>query len=299
MRKDDVTGALRIVSVIPTSPAEAAGILSDDSIVEVDGENITGLTQEEIISRVRGPAGTKVRLGIERLGVSGLMQIDVVRARVSIPSVETEMIDGVAYVRLNQFAANTTQELHEALVELTAQKPTGMILDLRGNPGGFLQTVVEVAGEFLPEGEVLTARSAGDEDVYQATAGGLAEELPLVVLVDQGSASASELLAGAIQDRARGVLVGTTTFGKGTVQTWRPLSNGGGVRITISRWYTPNDRSIEEVGLTPDVIVQWPASAITEDFDPQLQAALRVLRGEAVWPTWPLPLVADTFVPMR
>ncbi len=299
VRKDEESGALTIVSVIPTSPAEAAGILANDAIVEVDGENITHLAQDEIINRVRGPAGTTVRLGIQRRGVSGLLQIKVVRARVDIPSVESRMIGAVAYLRLTQFGALTTQHMRDALVELNAQNPAGLILDLRGNPGGYLQTVIDVAGEFLPGGPVITARTADEETVYEAATNGLATDIPMVVLVDQGSASASELLAGALQDRERAVLVGAVTFGKGTVQTWRPLSNGGGVRITISRWYTPNDRTVDNVGLTPDVEVLWPASAISEDFDPQLEAALRVLRGQPVWPTWPLPLVADSLLPLR
>lgn len=293
VRKDEETGALRIVSVIATSPAETAGILADDAIVEVNGENITHLSQDEIISRVRGPAGSTVRLGIRRPGVSGLIEINVTRARVDIPLVESRMIGDIAYVRLTQFGALATEQLRKALADLNAQEPAGLILDLRGNPGGYLQTAIDVANEFLPEGPVLIERSALNETVHQATSAGLAEDVPMVALVDQGSASASELLAGALQDRKRAVIVGAVTFGKGTVQTWRPLVNGGGVRITIARWYTPGDRSIDGEGLSPDLIVNWPASGVSGDFDPQLEAALRVLRGQSVWPTWPLPLAAD------
>ena len=299
VRQDEVTGALRIVSVIATSPAEAAGILADDAIVEVDGENITHLSQEEIINRVRGPAGSTVLLGIQRRGTAGLIQIEVTRARVNVPSVESRMIDDIAYLRLTQFGGVTVQQLRSALQGLLREQPSSLVLDLRGNPGGYLQTVVDVADEFLSTGPVLIERSALDEKVHEAGANGLAQDIPLVVLVDQGSASASELLAGALRDRERALLVGTTTFGKGTVQTWRPLSNGGGVRVTISRWYTPGNRTVDEVGLTPDVEVQWPASAVSADFDPQLEAALRVLRGQPIWPTWPLPLVRDSLPWLR
>lgn len=289
VRKDEISGALMIVSVIETSPAEEAGVLDGDAIYEVDGENITHLDQTQMVNRVRGPAGSTVVLGIRRKGVSGLLQIEVVRANVTIPSVESEMIGDVAYLRLLQFGAQTTQEQRAALVDLMANEPSGLVLDLRGNPGGYLQTAVDVADEFLPEGPVLIERTADDEVEFVTEPGGVAEDIPLVVLVDQGSASASEILAGALQDVERAVVIGTDTFGKGTVQNWRMLSNGGAARITIARWYTPDGRTVDGDGLEPDVEVHWPIYATTDDFDPVLEAALRVLQGNVVWPTWPVP----------
>ncbi|MBN1283804.1 MAG: S41 family peptidase [Anaerolineae bacterium] len=289
VRKDEVTGALRIVSVIETSPAEAAGVLAGDSVYEVDGEDITGLDQTQMVNRVRGPAGSTVILSIRREGVPGLLEITVVRASVTIPSVESEIIGGVAYLRLLQFGAQTTEEQRAALAELMANDPRGLILDLRGNAGGYLQTAVDVAGEFIGEGIVLIERTAEDEVQFTTELGGLAETIPMVVLVDQGSASASEILAGALQDTGRATIIGVQTFGKGTAQNWRPLSNGGAARITIARWYTPGGHTVEGDGLMPDVEISWPSYAVFDGFDPALEAALRVLDGKTVWPTWPIP----------
>ncbi len=301
VRKDEITGALIIVSVIETSPAEAAGVLDGDAVYEVDGENITDLDQAQLINRVRGPAGTTVTLGIRRHGVSGILQIDVVRASIKIPSVEGEMVDDgtVAYLRLRQFGAQTEAEMTAILEDLMAQEPSGLVLDLRGNPGGYLNTAVNIASEFIPEGVVLIERSATDEQEHVATQDGVAEDVPMVVLVDQGSASASELLAGALQDTERAVVIGTDTFGKGTVQTWRMLSNGGGVRVTIARWYTPEGHTVDGTGLAPDMKLNWPTYAIYEGFDPTLEAALRVLDGQSVWQTWPFPLPLDLPHPLH
>jgi carboxyl-terminal processing protease len=187
-------------------------------------------------------------------------------------------------VRLSHFGTRTTEELQEVLSELLAEEPAGMILDLRRNPGGGLGTVVDIADEFLPEGTVLIQEFAnGVEREYNATNKGNAEELPLVVLIDEGSASASEVLAGAIQDRKRGVLIGQTSFGKGTVQTWQELSNGGGVRITFARWLTPDELWVHEEGLQPDIAVQLPEFEEGVEFnDTQLQAAIDYLLGNQV-----------------
>jgi carboxyl-terminal processing protease len=165
-----------------------------------------------------------------------------------------------------------------------AEDPTGLILDLRRNPGGGLDTAVDVADQFLAEGLVLTERFGnGRENVFESSDSGLAQEVPLVVLIDEGSASASEVVAGAIRDRERGVLIGQTTFGKGTVQTWQQLSNGGGVRITIARWLTPDEVWIHEAGLEPDYVVPLPQTEDTEELeDTQLQAAIDYLLGEPI-----------------
>jgi carboxyl-terminal processing protease len=186
----------------------------------------------------------------------------------------------LAYVRLTQFGQNSDEEMVELLTTLTAQNPAGIILDLRRNPGGSLETAVNIADQFLPEGIVLHERfGTGRETEFESTDEGLADQLPLVVLLDEGSASASEVLAGAIQDRERGVLIGQTSFGKGTVQSWQGLSNGGGVRITTARWLTPNDTWIHKAGLTPDYFIPVGEEA-TEDL--QLEAAINFLLGEKV-----------------
>jgi carboxyl-terminal processing protease len=294
VRKDDVSGALVIVSVIPNSPALEAGIQAGDAIYQVDGEDVTHLEQDQMISQVRGPEGSGVLLGLRREGVPGLLEIKVTRARVQVPSVESEMIDDIAYIRLNQFGALTAAEHHETLESLLAQDPAGLILDLRGNPGGYLGTVVEISGDYM-DGVVLIERSAEGDLEHIADDDGIAEDIPMVVLVNQGSASASEILAGALQDSGRATVIGTTTYGKGTVQSWRFLSNGGGVRMTTARWYTPNGDPVDGVGLPPDIEVNWPAYAVLDYFDPQLQAALRVLDGLPIWETWPLPLPLGYF----
>lgn len=278
-------GDIVIVAPIEGSPAAAAGLRPGDILRQADGVDLTGMDVSEAARLVRGPAGTTVRLVIERDGER--FEIDIVRDVIKLASVRGEMLPtaeghNLAYVRISRFAFPTADELTALLEELMAQNPSGLILDLRLNPGGSLETVVEVADQFLPAGIVLTERFGdGRETVYRSEAEGLAQDVPMVVLIDEGSASASEVLAGAIQDRGRGVLIGVTTFGKGTVQSVHTLSNGGGLRITIARWLTPGDRWVHEEGLTPDYIV--PRSETDEsDSDPQLQAAIDFLQGKPV-----------------
>lgn len=278
-------GDIVIVAPIEGSPAAAAGLRPGDILRQADGVDLTGMDVSEAARLVRGPAGTTVRLVIERDGER--FEIDIVRDVIKLASVRGEMLPtaeghNLAYVRISRFAFPTADELTALLEELMAQNPSGLILDLRLNPGGSLETVVEVADQFLPAGIVLTERFGdGRETVYRSEEEGLAQNVPMVVLIDEGSASASEVLAGAIQDRGRGVLIGVTTFGKGTVQSVHTLSNGGGLRITIARWLTPGDRWVHEEGLTPDYIV--PRSETDEsDSDPQLQAAIDFLQGKPV-----------------
>lgn len=274
VRQDEQTGRLVIISVLPDSPAERAGILAGDAIVEVDGDSITSLPQNEIINLIRGPADTAVQLGVARDG--DLLQISVVRGEIRVPSVEAEILDNdIAYIRLYQFGSGTTQALRNELRDLAVESRKGLILDFRGNPGGYLTTAVDVASEFLEDGIVVTERSRDDEKVFDTEGEPGAPTVPMVVLVDQASASASELVAGALQDQGRATIVGVQTFGKGSVQTWRSLPNGGGVRVTTARWYTPDDRSIEGVGLTPDVIIE--QDDIDSERDVQLEFAIELL----------------------
>ena len=273
---------LTIVSTIPNSPAEAAGLKPGDEVIAVDGDDMTGVDGNLVVRRVLGPAGTKVTLTIRREGAEDPLEFVIERAKIVIPSVESEMLEnGIGYVRLYDFGDRTTRDLRAALRDLLEEDPRGLILDLRGNPGGFLTTAIEVASEFIGEGVVMIERFGdGREEVYEADPGGLATDIPLVVLIDAGTASASEIVAGAVQDHGRGTLVGETSFGKGSVQDWTPLSeNGGAVRITIARWYTPDNRQIHEVGLTPDVVVEITEEDIQNDRDPQLEKAIELLRS--------------------
>ncbi|NIS79441.1 MAG: PDZ domain-containing protein [Anaerolineales bacterium] len=278
---------LTIIAPIPGSPAEEVGLLPGDEVIAVDGEDMTGIDGNLVVQRVLGPAGTNVHLTVRREGTSELLEFDIVRARIIIPSVEGEMLDGdIAYLRIFTFGDETTRDLRDTLDLLLAEEPVGLILDLRNNGGGFLDTAIEVSSEFIAEGVIVTERFGdGREQIFEARKGGQATDVPLVVLINGGSASASEIVAGAIQDHDRGTLIGETSFGKGSVQQWIPLTNEeGAVRVTTARWYTPDDRLIHELGLVPDIEIELTMEDFEAQEDPQLEAAIDVLRGDAVEP---------------
>ncbi len=271
---------LTIVAPMPGSPAEEAGVEAGDIVVGVDGEDVAGIDPSLVVRRILGPKGTTVRLTLRREGTPDPFEVSVIRGSILVPSVESEMLDGdVAYVQLLTFGDETTSDLRAALRALMAENPRGLVLDLRGNGGGYLNTAVEVTSEFLAEGVVLTERFGdGKEEVYRASAGGLATEIPMVVLIDAGSASASEIVAGALQDHGRAILVGETTYGKGSVQDWITLGgDGGAVRVTVARWYTPSGRQINEAGLLPDLEVLITEEDVAADRDPQLDRAVEAL----------------------
>ncbi len=283
----DVTGDyLTIVTPMAGSPAEKAGLKPGDQIIAVDGEDVTGIDPEVVRKRVLGPAGTQVRLTIRREGVEEPFDVVITRAHITVPSVEGRMLDsGVAYVQIYLFGDKTSRQLHDTLEELLAQHPKGLIIDLRNNGGGYLQTAIEVASEFLPKDMVVMYERYGDgtQEVYKSYGGGLATDIPLVILVNEGTASASEIVSGALQDYGRALLVGVTTYGKGSVQNWIPLRDDqGAVRVTIARWYTPKERQISGKGLTPDVVVERTDEDIQNDRDPQLDKAVElILEGQA------------------
>jgi carboxyl-terminal processing protease len=270
-------GKLEIVSVFSGQPAEQAGLRSGDRVLEVDGESIVGYDIYEAIALIRGPAGTEVTLLIER-PEEETFEVTLPRARIEIPVVTTDVLEGnIAYVGLAEFSANTTQQMRDALRELLDQEPAGLVFDLRNNPGGWLDQAVNVADLFLGEGTILMERSSdGSEEVYRSEDGDVAETIPLVVLVNEGSASASEIVAGAIQARGRGILVGTQTFGKGSVQRPYRLSDGSELRVTVARWFTPSDVAIHGQGLAPDIEVLLPED-LEADEDPQLDRAVEYL----------------------
>jgi len=277
---DTTTDFLTIISPIPGSPAEKAGLQSGDKIVKIDGEDMTGINAELVRLKVLGPAGSTVKLSISRDGTSELLEISIVRDKIVVKSASGKMLDNnIAYVQVTTFGDNTTSELKSTLTELMANNPQGLVLDLRNNGGGYLKTAVEVISQFVPSGVALIEKSGdGTQTKYDVEPGGLATDIPMVVLINEGSASASEITAGAIQDYNRAKLVGVVSYGKGSVQNWIPLSNDqGAVRVTIARWYTPNDRTIDKIGLTPDVYVAMTVEDFKAKLDPQLDAAVETL----------------------
>ncbi len=193
------------------------------------------------------------------------------------------MDEGIAYIRLSRFSSDTVQELEKTLQGILSEDPIGMILDLRSNPGGGLSTAIDIADHFLDEGPILVERFGNGEEIrFSADDEGLVQEIPLVVLIDEGSASASEVVAGSIQDRGRGTLIGNTSFGKGTVQTWHQLSNEGGLRVTVARWLTPDGTWVHGDGLVPDITIVFEETDVAFQEDVQLQAAIDYLMGRPV-----------------
>ncbi len=268
--------ALQITKIIPGSPAEAAGLKAGDLIIEVDGQSMVGEDLSLQVAKVRGPEGSKVTLTVVR-GQDKPFTADVVRKKIDIKLVDSKMLDsGIGYVSLSSFlSATTSDQLNAAIKDLLAKNPKGLIFDLRGNGGGFLDQAIQVADTFLPKGVVMYERfKDGKENVYNSEDSGIAQDIPLVVLVDEGTASASEIVAGAIQDRGRGKLIGEKTFGKGSVQSVNHLSDGSQLNVTIAHWFTPNNRAIHGTGLEPDITV---AAGTDPAKDPQLDRAVEYL----------------------
>ena len=277
-------GHLVIVQPFEEQPAARAGLLSGDVILEVDGIPTQGLDIYQAIGLIRGPAGTQVQLLIQRTGEESVFLVTIVRSKIEIPTVQTKILEGnVAYLRLNDFHGKATTQTRQALRSLLKEDPVGLILDLRDNPGGLLGTAVDVSGLFLKPDEVilLELHKGGEEKIYRAQGRSLASDIPLVVLINGGSASASEIVAGTVQDNHRGVLIGEPTFGKGSVQIPHELSDGSELRITIAQWLTPNGHALRDGdGLTPDIPVPGTGQDTQAGRDPQLDRAIEYLTSE-------------------
>jgi carboxyl-terminal processing protease len=244
---------LIIIAPIADSPADKAGIKAGDVILEVDGESTSDMSLAEAVLNVQGPAGTTVTLLILHEGETEPVVIEIVRAEIELPSVQFEMREEIAYINITYFSERTAQELSPVVESINQQAATGIILDLRSNPGGLLGAVVDAAGFFLDEGVVLdVVDNEGNRDIYSVRPGEISTDLPMVVLVDEYSASGSEVLAGALQDHGRATIAGAKTFGKGSVNILRQFTDGSGLYITSARWLTPNGRLIEGEGLYPD-----------------------------------------------
>jgi carboxyl-terminal processing protease len=272
---------LTVVSVMKGSPAEKAGLLPGDQIVAIDGQDMTGTTPEIARTKVLGPEGTDVTLTILRQGEQKTFDVTITRAKITPPLVEYRMLDNnIAYVSLMTFGDTADQDLRNALQDLLAQNPKGLIFDLRNNSGGYVDQGVAVASEFLPKGQIVVYEKSGDGTLtsHESLGDGVATNVPMVVLVNEWTISAAEIVAGALQDYGRAQLVGVTTFGKGSVQSLIPLDNNQGVvGITIAQWLTPKQRLIQDTGIAPDVVVTMTQDDVKANRDPQLDAAVQQL----------------------
>ena len=250
MKDDKIT----IIAPIAGSPADKAGIKAGDVILEIDGESTTGMSVAEAIIKIRGPKGTSVKIQLLHEGQTTPVEIEIVRDTLPLPSLNYRMMGEIAYINITDFTESTPDELDTAMRDLNDNNAKGIIIDLRGNPGGLLDAVVEVASFFLHDGIVVQVRSnQGEIEIHNVNEDRPETNLPMVVLVDANSASGSEVLAGALQDHDRAKIVGTTTYGKGSVDALYPLSDGSGLYITIARWLTPDGRLIEGQGIEPDI----------------------------------------------
>jgi carboxyl-terminal processing protease len=265
---------IMIIAPVPNSPADKAGIRAGDIILGVNGESTEGLSLEEVVLHIRGPKGESVRVTIQHQGETTPVELEIVRAEIELPSVSFEMRGDIAYIRIYNFSDRTDSELSPVLERLKQESATGIVLDLRTNPGGLLEAVVDVASHFLNEGVVVyVVDNEGKETSYPVQRSSVTTDLPLVVLTDNFSASGSEVLAGAIQDHRRGIVAGTKTYGKGSVNTLNKLQDGSGIYITIARWLTPNRRLIEGKGIEPDYELKLEG-------DDAIQWAIDYLKGQ-------------------
>lgn len=277
---------LVIVAPFPGTPADKAGLQPGDIVLEIDGASTQGMDLMQAVSLVRGEKGTVVVLTIKRGADTAPMTVEVTRGNIVIPIVEAELMQEeglppIGYMRLTDFSRNSVDQFKEKLTELQDQGAEKLIVDLRFNPGGLLNASVEITSQFINEGLILSEkRLDGQELTHPAQRGGLGLDIPLVVLINEGSASASEIFAGAIQDAKRGTLIGTTTFGKGSVQRLHTLSDGSLLRITVARWFTPNGNAIHDKGIDPDIYVEWDQEEELSPDDPQLNAAIEFFKTQ-------------------
>lgn len=252
-------GFVKVVSPIDDTPADKAGLQPEDLIISVDGVSIVGLTLNEAVEKLRGPIGSNVKIAVQR-AQDEPFEVDITRDEIKIRSVRSRLYDSVGYVRITTFSEQTSPGLQKALDDLQAESSeglTGLVIDLRNNPGGLLSEAIRVSDAFLEEGEIVSTRGRGESDIQHAYArpGDISDGLPIVVLINSGSASASEIVAGALKDHRRAIVMGTRSFGKGSVQTITPMPGHGAMRLTTARYFTPSGVSIQAKGISPDIEV--------------------------------------------
>jgi carboxyl-terminal processing protease len=258
-------GYVKVVSPIDGTPADKAGITSGDLIIKVDGKSVNGLTMDQAVDLMRGPIGSEIIITVVREGVTEPFDVSIIRDTIKVAAVKGRLIGTTIVVRITSFTDQTFSGLQSELKKAAdaaggMEKVTGVVLDLRNNPGGLLMQAVDVSDAFLTEGEIVSTRGRNpqDNERFNATEGDLTNGKPVVVLINGGSASASEIVAGALQDHHRAIVVGTKSFGKGSVQTIIPVRGEGAMRLTTSRYYTPSGRSIQALGVMPDIVVNQP-----------------------------------------
>ncbi|MCT4578009.1 MULTISPECIES: S41 family peptidase [Donghicola] len=267
-------GFVKVVAPMDGTPAEEAGVLSGDFITHVDGESLLGLTLDEAVELMRGPVGSEIVVTLVREGEPEPFDVTIIRDTIRLTAVRTRTEGEAVVLRVSTFNDQTFDNLKDGLQTAAEEAGgldalSGVVIDLRNNPGGLLNQAILVADAFLEEGEIVSTRGRNPEDGerFNATPGDLAEGKPIVVLINGGSASASEIVAGALKDHRRAVVVGTKSFGKGSVQTVMPLRGDGAMRLTTARYYTPSGRSIQNLGVSPDIVVQQPRASVVEDED--------------------------------
>ncbi len=270
-------GLVTVIAPLAGSPADAAGVLEGDIIVAVDDEALTAdMALDDVVQRIRGPLGEPVKLTIVRQGSQETQDISIVRNTITIESVKMTIADGIAHITISSFNGDTVEQFTKLAQQAATSNLTGIILDVRGNPGGFLQSAVDIASFFLDPGTLVVSEKGRQETQYKARGGPILRQIPTVMLVNEGSASASEILAGALQDQLDIKIVGSKTFGKGSVQELIGLKDGSSLRVTVAKWFTPDGRSINDEGIQPDISIE---SDRQTDNDEQLERARQELTG--------------------
>ncbi len=276
---------LAIIAPLQSSPAEKAGLKARDSILKIDDEDTSGMSLIEAVSKIRGEKGTKVRLTIYRDKFDEPKEIEITRDEIEIDSVKYKIIDrddkNYVHLEILYFGDDTAKDFKDTVTEILAKSVDGIILDVRNNTGGYLQSSIEVASEFLPAGDIVVYESFsdGDKNEFKAKNGSRLQNIPIVVLVNEGTASASEILAGALRDNRNVKLIGMKTFGKGSVQELKKLDNGSSLRVSIAEWLTPSQKNINGEGLAPDLEIDLSDEDYNQDQDPQLDKALEEIQN--------------------
>jgi len=276
----DETGFVRVVAPIDDTPACRSGIEAGDMITHIDDESVQGLTLDKAVEKMRGKIGSEIRLTVSR-GETEPFDVTIVRDRIKIRSVRSRLENDIAYIRISSFSGQTQDGLDKEIAKMREESETdlrGLVLDLRNNPGGLLDQAISVSDTFLEKGEIVSTRGRDPDNAqrFQATPGDEFSNLPIVVLINGGSASASEIVAGALQDHGRAIIMGTPSFGKGSVQTIMPLSRGSAaIKLTTQRYYTPSGRSIQQLGISPDILVERAKVEVLERVTNRTEASLR------------------------